>query len=300
MPPATKRIAATIVCILGLSAVGFFVFKQQAQPSAIETPAAVEELTLEQFSDKVIGSAQVLLLDVRPGTDYAAEHIPDSVSMPSYEVDARINELKLFNSWEIILIAGQSGADGAATPDVQLSQASRELVQNGFGKLFALSGGYATYKDADLSVVSQASLIQEDLAKVLGSIKVPELSVDELKSKLADKKTADDIALIDGRTSFEFVTGFIPGATNIPLHAFGASMDRGFIPTDKNATIVVYDRVGNRAKIGAQALIDAGYKHVFSLTGGIEAWTAAKGDVALPKEDGSDLPDLIPVLYPEQ
>lgn len=287
MSPKSTRLVTLVVLSAIVAGAGYWYFT--GRNDAVQQKPNLEELTFEAFSQKVIASNQVLLLDVRPKAAYAEEHIPDSVSIPSYEVGSRIPELKLFAPWEVILVDDSGEGD-------DLSLAARDLQHNGFEQLFYLTGGFGTYKDAGMSVASDSEQIQTDLANLLSSIEVPELSVGDLKKRLAED--GEGVVVIDGRTSFEFVTGFIPGAKNIPLHTFGASMERGFIPRDK--TIVVYDRVGNRAKIGVQALLDAGYTDVLNLTGGIEAWTAADGETALPKEDGSDLPDLIPVLYPEE
>ncbi|MFO0704400.1 MAG: rhodanese-like domain-containing protein [Candidatus Andersenbacteria bacterium] len=290
-PNTRARTARLVIGLLLVAGIVAVIWYTQQQKNAAPTPpvAGVTELSLETFSSKLLANEQVLLLDIRSESDFTAEHIPDSISVPSYQLTARSNELKLFTDWDTVIVCSAECAE--------LAQAVHDLQLSGFTKLSTLAGGFATYKDAGLSTASESNLVQADLAKILKGVSVPELSLDEFKATQKEAASKSGVFILDSRTSFEFVTGFIPGATNIPLHTIAASVQHGFIPRDKK--IVVYDRVGNRAKIAVQALLDAGYKNVFNLTGGIEAWTKAKGETALPKADGSDLPQLIPVLYPE-
>ncbi len=226
----------------------------------------------------------LLILDLRPGTDFASGHIPDSVSLPHYELSFSTKQLSNFKDTPTVLVCSPDDCDYST----KVTSIFNEL---NFSDVKVLEGGFAGYKKAGLAVVSEDQLIQKDLAALLRGIKVPEASVADFSEVLSSNK---EIQLIDTRTSFEFISGFIPGAIDIPLHSLDAAITAGQIKKDK--PVYVYDRVGNRAMIAAQALIQKGFTNVFSIEGGIESWKKDGHDLDIPKGDGSDFSQLMPLL----
>lgn len=83
-------------------------------------------------------------------------------------------------------------------------------------------------------------------------------------------ESGDDYILLDVRTTEEFAQGHIPGAICIPNETIGTEE----IPQlpDKDATILVYCRSGNRSKQASQKLAELGYTNVLEF-GGINTWT---------------------------
>ena len=268
-------VVAGIVVIAGIW--GFFNRGTDTELPATYTLATI---SVSELADAVVQGKPVLVLDVRTKSDFLAGHIPNAISMPTYDLLRQQNNLSKLAAWPTVIVC-------AAPECSELTQATRDLRLIGFQDLRELEGGFAAYASADLSLASQARLIQEDLVDVLRKIEVPTMTVEELK-------TRQDIFFVDTRTPYEFVTGFIPGAVDLPLYATDAAINNGLYPKEK--IILVYDRQGNRSRIAAQALLDAGYTNIFSLEGGIEAWTASQGDLSYPAEDGSDLSVLIPLL----
>lgn len=78
---------------------------------------------------------------------------------------------------------------------------------------------------------------------------------------------ANDI-WIDVRTSDEFNAGHIAGAAHIPYEEIAARISE--ITADKNATIHLYCRSGNRSGIAQQTLQALGFKNAVN-KGGYEA-----------------------------
>ncbi len=97
--------------------------------------------------------------------------------------------------------------------------------------------------------------------------KVPELDAVTLHGKMKGEKPP---RLLDVREPDEHAEGIIPGAIKIPMRLLGAKLIS--VAPDKNEEIVVYCRSGNRSLYSTQQLLDAGYKNVSSLHGGIIAW----------------------------
>ena len=74
--------------------------------------------------------------------------------------------------------------------------------------------------------------------------------------------------LLDVRRTDEFEEGHIPGAINIPNESIGTEEIKEL--PDKNQTIYVYCRSGNRSKQASQKLVDLGYTDVIEFGGIID------------------------------
>lgn len=77
-----------------------------------------------------------------------------------------------------------------------------------------------------------------------------------------------DYILLDVRRDDEFEEGHIPGAINIPNESIGTE-EIAELP-DKNQTIYVYCRSGNRSKQASQKLVDLGHTDVIEFGGIID------------------------------
>ena len=76
--------------------------------------------------------------------------------------------------------------------------------------------------------------------------------------------------VIDVRTAAEARSGSIKGAVNIDI----MSMDfqQKIAKLDKNKTYFVYCRSGNRSGQACRMMGDAGFTHVYNLSGGMMSW----------------------------
>lgn len=84
---------------------------------------------------------------------------------------------------------------------------------------------------------------------------------------MSNQILANDI-WIDVRTADEFHAGHLEGAIHIPYEEIAARI--GEVTTDKNATLHLYCRSGNRSGIAQQTLQAAGFTEVVN-EGGYEA-----------------------------
>lgn len=71
--------------------------------------------------------------------------------------------------------------------------------------------------------------------------------------------------ILDVRRADEFKAGHIPGAVNLPNEEIG-SEEIAILP-DKEQTIYIYCRSGNRSKQAANKLIALGYKNIVEFGG---------------------------------
>ena len=79
--------------------------------------------------------------------------------------------------------------------------------------------------------------------------------------------------IIDVRTPEEYngELGHIDGARLIPLQSLADSM--ASISALKDSTIILVCRSGRRSGIAGKAMIEAGFKNVYNLKGGMLSWT---------------------------
>jgi rhodanese-related sulfurtransferase len=93
----------------------------------------------------------------------------------------------------------------------------------------------------------------------------PEINVTEA----ATKRDAGAF-LLDVREPSEWAAAHLSGATLIPLGQLPSRLSE--VPKDKD--VVVMCRTGHRSAQGRDILLQAGYKRVTSVAGGITAWSA--------------------------
>ena len=80
-------------------------------------------------------------------------------------------------------------------------------------------------------------------------------------------------AVIDVRSADEFATGHLRDAKNIPLADLSSRI--GELDKNRVKTVIVVCQSGARADRAARQLKTAGFEDIYSLDGGIAAWSAA-------------------------
>jgi adenylyltransferase/sulfurtransferase len=104
---------------------------------------------------------------------------------------------------------------------------------------------------------------------------VPQIEPRELAIRRASGET---IQLIDVREPHEWEIGHIHGARLIPLHRMQAAIPG----IDAASPVAVYCKGGTRSALAVRDLLDAGFRQVWSVSGGILRW-AREVDPDLPQ-----------------
>lgn len=78
----------------------------------------------------------------------------------------------------------------------------------------------------------------------------------------------EDVYIIDVREEYEYRSGHIENAYNIPLTSIN-NIKNNHIPLD--SIVIVYCQSGNRSKKAADILLDLGYQNVYDM-GGVNLW----------------------------
>lgn len=104
---------------------------------------------------------------------------------------------------------------------------------------------------------------------------------EQVVSKVIDSKALNkiigekkDLQLIDVRTPSEYQAGHLKGATLIDYYKsdFRSKLDQ----LDKTKPVAVYCAVGGRSNETLKILKSLGFKEVYDLKGGIQAWQRAQ------------------------
>jgi len=94
----------------------------------------------------------------------------------------------------------------------------------------------------------------------------PEIDVTEVAERL---RSGDGMVLLDVREAWEFELAQLPNALLIPLSTLPNAVNE----LDSDREYVVYCHHGMRSAMAANWLKSRGFRHVFNMTGGIDAWS---------------------------
>ncbi|HTG00614.1 MAG TPA: rhodanese-like domain-containing protein [Nitrospirota bacterium] len=92
------------------------------------------------------------------------------------------------------------------------------------------------------------------------------IGIKQITPKELDEKKG--MVLLDVRTDKEHESGHIPGSVHIPLTEIGDRIKK----LKKDKDLVVYCQNGNRSIWAIKRLMGMGYKNLYNLKGGFNAW----------------------------
>ena len=79
-----------------------------------------------------------------------------------------------------------------------------------------------------------------------------------------------EVIILDVREQDEYDSGHIPGAVLLPVGTIDEDTAAAVIP-EKDSTVLVYCRSGNRSKTASATLAELGYTEIYEF-GGIKTW----------------------------
>ena len=207
----------------------------RAGPAVLPEPLALGQLTVEQVRRQLDDGA--VLVDVRPIADYAAAHVPGSLS----------NELRgAFATWLGWLVPDGTPVVVLRNPDQDAAEIAGQAAKVGYDVVGEFAGGLKAWTDERLPTTST------------GLTMPAVLTVDE--------------QVLDIRQDSEFTAGHLPGAEHRELGGLVATGS-----TVAPGPVTVMCGHGERAMTAASVLERAGRHDVRVLIGGPADWAAAHG-----------------------
>ena len=228
----------------------------------IQDPDAFIEYDYTEIAPDVIrrkmrtAPKSVAIIDVRPVTQFAHEHIVGSLSFP---VDTLIsgNVAPNYNVDMVVVAFDALSAD-------LISQAIKVLEkQNAY--VVALSGGIQVWRDAGGAMISAG-----DPNSIVDVAKINAISQDDLADIIAAKESSTDRrhVILDVRPRAQFNRGHIPYAINIPL----ADLERNNRSLPATKTLIVYGTTAIDSFRGGVQLYDLNFITARTLDGGYIDW----------------------------
>jgi len=205
-------------------------------PKVLDSIPHPARLSVAKFIEAHSSNYQIV--DTRDKLSFAGGHIPGSLN---------IQDNNSFSTWAgwmldyekpIILIARERRVDAL----------NRALIRIGIDNL----EGYVS----DIDKLEASGLNLEILNQI---------SVDKLKEDISEYK------IVDVRSYTEFNILQIPGAINIHTGYLENNLDK----ISDEEKLVVYCTSGDRSAIAASYLLKLGYRNIYNLSGGINAWIQA-------------------------
>jgi phage shock protein E len=102
------------------------------------------------------------------------------------------------------------------------------------------------------------------------------ITVEQLRAGLTEAPSMPQkgFILIDVRSEEEHARGFIPG-TDLNIEYRDIRARHRDIAAQLDDHLVVYCQSGHRSNIAAETLADLGFRHVYNVSGSMNAWVAA-------------------------
>jgi len=192
---------------------------------------------------------EAYVLDVRPGDEFAAGHVPGSVN---------IALSGQFASWAGAMLGIHSRPVLVGASDAQIEEARMRLARVGIEELRGyLAGGVAQWQEAGLLLLTTPQILVQELYERLGAGH--------------GRGKAESVAVLDVRREGEWNAGHIAQAEWRALDAF----PRGLPEIGAGRTVAVHCKSGYRSMIACSLLERSGYRNVVNVMGGFDAWHAA-------------------------
>jgi hydroxyacylglutathione hydrolase len=220
-------------------------FPLDAQINRAGAPALGELAQLKVITSESLKSLMsngIVALDVRPGDEFAAGHVPGSISIPLSGQ---------FASWAGIVLGLNSQPVLIADSEEQVSEARVRLARVGLDEEHGyLQDGVKGWRAAGFDLAS-----------------VEQITVRNLNERLQSGR----LQVLDVRRRPEWEAGHIQDAMLHPLDEFKHSLPK----LDTAAPVALMCKGGYRSLIACSLLQRAGFQDVVNVIGGSDAWLKA-------------------------
>jgi rhodanese-related sulfurtransferase len=227
----------------------------------------IRRIAARELKAQLHDRGEIAMLDAREEGVFFHRHLLMASCLPLSRLELLIDDLVPRRGARVVWC---DDGDGSAL------RAIERMAGFGYCDVAVLDGGIAAWEEAGYRLYSGVHVPSKAFAEVVEhEARTPWVSAPELQ-KLID--SGADIRIFDSRSYEEYHNNSIPGATSVP----GAELVYRFadLVPSPDTTVVVNCGGRTRSIIGAQSLINAGFRNkIVSLKDGTMAWHLAGLDV---------------------
>ena len=199
--------------------------------------------------------AGAVALDTRPASQFGAGHVPGAIN---------IGLGGQYATWAATVIGLKRPIVIVTEDNDQVHESTLRLARVGMESVVGyLAGGVAAWEAAGLPLEI-----------------VPQVSVHQLKEHEGQWQ------VLDVRRAGEWKGVHLHGAVHQPLDTLAKALDSGWRELDPAKPVAVHCKGGYRSSAACGVLQAHGFREVYNVVGGIDAWTAS----GLPVESAAPAP----------
>jgi rhodanese-related sulfurtransferase len=232
----------------------------------------IKRVDARQLNTQLHDDGEIALLDAREEAVFGRRHLLMASCVPLSQLELLVDDLVPRRGARVVWCDDGEGLAG---------RAAQKMIAFGYRDVAVLDGGIAAWEAAGYRVYSGVHVPSKAFAEVVEhEAGTPWISATGLQA-LVDGGA--DIAIFDSRSYEEYHNNSIPGAISVP----GAELVYRFADLTPSPETTVIVNCGGRTRsiIGAQALINAGFRNkIMSLKDGTMAWHLAGLGVRRPPE----------------
>ena len=244
----------------------------------------VPETTPQELAESIRRGEKPLLLDVRTPEEYARFCIPGAVNVPGGDLVLWAEELKNSPGPVVVNCAGRTRSIIGTEALRRLGVNDVRALQNGtMGWVLADYDLERPQRSSRAPAPSSRAAAERLASRLAAEEKIAFISVTRLEDVLSADKTTTVYA-IDVRSFDEYLSGHIPGFFNVPGGQAVQCAD-DYIAVRDAQIIFACDRTA-RAVMAAYWYGKMGFRNVFVLEGGTDAWAASGRSIEIgrPRE----------------
>lgn len=238
----------------------------------------MQRISPRDVKSRLTADGEIAFLDVREHGQYGEGHPFFAVPLPYSRLEIDAPRLLPRKTVDIVLL---DDGDGVA------DKAARRLAALGYDNVAAVEGGAPGWAGAGYTLFKGVNLPSKAFGEMVEHARhTPRITVADFK---AMQDRGDDLVLLDGRPTAEYMAMNIPGGICCPNAELGHRLP--LLAGDDETPVVVNCAGRTRSIIGAQSLIDLGVPNpVYALENGTQGWQLA----------GYELEHGAARLYPEE
>lgn len=208
-------------------------------------------MSVAEFND-LAAQTDAVIIDTREAKHFEKGFIPGSIN---------IGLNGSFAHWVGSLLRGTDSPVLIVAEEGQEKEAAIRLARVGYDHLLGyLKGGFQQWLQADKDFNTITSMDAEEFSS---------------------RNSKQKLYILDVRRADEFKAGHIIGAHHLPLEKLATHLDQ----ITKEADVYIHCAGGYRSMIAASILRSKGWVNIINVTGGFQAISNAKKQVALDKPE---------------